>query len=85
MGDLDRRRLGRLTPASLAFARGLGLPEMYTIMATKEAGTSLPEVEWSCVGVARDERRNYPFNTGTTSYHIQDAICRFVEGVLDLV
>ena len=54
MGDLDRGCLGRLTPTSLALARGLGLPEVYTIMVTKEACPRLPEVVRSCVGVARN-------------------------------
>ena len=37
VGHVDRGRKRRLTSASLALAGRLGLPEMYTIMVTKEA------------------------------------------------
>ncbi len=85
MGDLDRRRLGRLTPASLAFARGLGLPEMYTIMVTKEACPRLPEVVRSCVGVARNLSSDPPLDTGMKTCSLQNAVEGSEPGLLDLV
>ena len=60
LGHVDRRRQCGLTSASLALAGRLGLPEMHTIMAETETGTSLPEMEWSRAGVARNVRRDPP-------------------------
>ena len=85
VGDLDRRRQRGLTPTSLAFTRGLGLPEVRPAVVTKEACPRLPEVVRSRVGVARNERRDAPLDTSSKTRSLQNAVEGSEPGLLDLV
>ena len=82
---MDRRRKGGIAPTSLAFTRGLGLPEVRPAVVTKEACPRLPEVVWSCVGVARNLSSDPPLDTCPASYYIQDAVSGYESSLLDLV